>query len=100
MKNQERIFNTYMFSVYLVILPLFLIFAILYLFILEIEEVDEIFIRFGFFGLLVSCGLGFMIFLYLFKYLKVSNNYSDFYKTFGAYLVFIPGLLIFFCWIH
>lgn len=99
MDSKEKIFNIYMFFKYFVIFPFFLIFAVLYLFVLEVEEVDEIFIRFGSIGLMVSILMSLVVFLYLFKYLRITNNYLDFLKTFGAYLVFVPGLWIFY-WVY
>ncbi|WP_075349183.1 hypothetical protein [Algoriphagus marinus] len=95
MKNKEKVFDIYMFFVYLLILPLFLIFSVLYFFVLNIEEVDDIFIKFGIIGLLVSILVGAIIFIYLFKFINNSGQYLDFIKIFVASLFFLPGFIIF-----
>ena len=95
MKNKEKIFNYYMLLVYGVFFPLFLIFSILYIFFIEIEEVDDIFVYFGIIGISISVFLGLMIFVYLIKYLKAQGAFLDFFKTFGASLLFLPGFLIY-----
>ncbi|TXE11229.1 hypothetical protein [Algoriphagus aquimarinus] len=92
---KEKVFDFYMFIVYLVFLPLFLIFSALYLFVLNIEEVDDIFLKFGIIGLSASILIGAIIFIYLFKFISFKSQYLDFIKIFVASLFFLPGFLIF-----